>query len=656
MSGITGIYHLDGRPVAHALLGRMTEIIGHRGPDGAGYWLDGPVGLGHRMLHTTPESLQEKQPFPDETGNLCLTFDGRVDNRNELRAALESKGAKLRTDTDAELVLRAYECWDEECPKHIIGDFAFVIWDRPNRRLFCARDILGMKPLYYYSDDRTFLCGSEPQQLFEDPTTHREPNEGMIGEYLARAITDQEETLYRGVFRLPPAHVLIVQPGRLRKERYWDIDPARKIRYRTDEEYAEHFSAIFKEAVRCRLRSYGPVGAYLSGGLDSSSVVGMVQSLYRAGELADPGFETFSMLFPGLPCDESAYIQDVVRKWGIKSNTVYPKESDASRYATQVQRYHDFPNYPNGSMSDPLKALAHTKGFRVLLTGLGGDDWLMGSFYHYADLLRRLRILALIRRARSESRLYAMIVPLSSVFQFGVKPLLPRTVRRALRWILRRDGFPPWMDPQFARRIHLAKRIRREAVRRPFSSFAQEDLYRTAFSGFGTHFSEVEERSASWFGLEQRHPLHDRRVIEFALALPEEQRWRRDQPKFILRQAMQGLLPETIRQRLTKADFSNVFAEALQAQGGERLFDSLSIASLRWVNGERVREMYRDLSQLYTKDDSRYIRYIWPLWLAYGIELWFNTVFLNREISSSKGPSVQATNTQSIEPNNRRKD
>lgn len=145
-------------------------------------------------------------------------------------------------------------------------------------------------------------------------------------------------------------------------------------------------------------------------------------------------------------------------------------------------------------------------------------------------------------------------------------------------------------------------------------------------------------------------------MIEFALALPEEQRWRRDQPKFILRQAMQGLLPETIRQRLTKADFSNVFAEALQAQGGERLFDSLSIASLRWVNGERVREMYRDLSQLYTKDDSRYIRYIWPLWLAYGIELWFNTVFLNREISSSKGPSVQATNTQSIEPNNRRKD
>jgi asparagine synthase (glutamine-hydrolysing) len=351
------------------------------------------------------------------------------------------------------------------------------------------------------------------------------------------------------------------------------------------------------------------------------------------------------MLFPGLPCDESAYIQDVVRMWGIKSNAVCPKESDASGYAAQVHRYQDFPNYPNGSISDPVKALAHAKGFRVLLTGLGGDDWLMGSFYHYADLLRRLRLLALIRQARFDSHLSTMIVPLSSVLQYGVKPILPRTVRRALRWMLRRDGFPRWMDPAFARRIHLAERIRQEAVRRPFSSFAQEDLYRSAFSGFGAHFSEVEERSASWFGLEQRHPLHDRRIIEFALALPEEQRWRRDQSKFVLRQAMQDLLPETIRQRLTKADFSHVFAEALQAQGGERLFDALTIASMGWVNGERVREMYRELLQHYAKGDTRYTRYVWPLWLAYGIELWFNTVFLKRETSSSKGPSVQETYT-----------
>jgi asparagine synthase (glutamine-hydrolysing) len=637
MSGIAGIYHLDGRPVDPALLTRMTDIIAHRGPDGWGHWIDGPVGLGHRVLHTTPESLQEKQPLLGETGNLCLTLDGRVDNRDELGTALEARGAKLRTDTDAELVLRAYEVWGEECPKRIIGDFAFVIWDRRNQQLFCARDILGTKPFYYHTDGRAFLCGSELRQLFEDPTVRLEPNEGMIGEYLGRAITSQEETLYRDVFRLPSGHILVVQPDGLRKARYWDIDPTRAIRYRTDAEYAEHFAELFREAVRCRLRCHKPVGAYLSGGLDSSSVVGVAQSLYREGAVGDRGFETFSMVFPGRPCDESAYIQDVVRMWGLKSNAVDPEESDPPDYAAQVRQYHDFPDYPNGSMADPLRSLARAKGFRVLLTGLGGDDWLTGSSYHYADLLRRLCVVALIRQVRFDSRVPAVVWRRSSLFWFGFWPFVPWIVRQALRWVLRRNGFPRWMGRRFAREIRLSKRLQRPTAKRPFSSFAQADLYRTAISGFGAHFTEMEERSASRFGFEQRHPFHDRRVIEFALALPEEQRWRRDQIKFVLRQAMYGLLPETIQQRLTKAEFSHVFAEALHAQGGEQLFDSLVIASMGWVDGEQVQTAYREMAQLYARGDERYIRHVWPLWFIFGIELWFNTVFLNREALSTAG-------------------
>ena len=637
MSGIAGIYHLDGRPVDPALLTRMTDIIAHRGPDASGHWIDGSVGLGHRMLHTTPESLQEKQPLLDETGNLTLTLDGRVDNWDEVRMGLAAEGAKLRTDTDAELVLRAYKYWGEECPQRTIGDFAFVVWDRRQRQLFCARDPLGGKPFYYHTDGRTFLCSSELRQLFEDSTVRRKPNEGMIGEYLAKAITSQEETLYRDVFRLPSGHVLIVQPDGLRKARYWDIDPAREIRYRTDAEYAEHFAELFREAVRCRLRSYKPVGAYLSGGLDSSSVVGVAQSLYREGAIGDRGFETFSLVFPGRPCDESAYIQDVVQMWALKSNAVYPEESDPPDYTAQVRRYHDFPDYPNGSMADPLRSLARAKGFRVLLTGLGGDDWLTGSSYHYADLLRRLRLVALIRQIRFDSRVPAVVWPRFSLFRFGFWPFVPPSARDALKWVLRRNGLPRWMGRRFAREIRLSERLRRPTAKRPFSSFAQADLYRTAISGFGAHFIEMEERSASRFGFEQRHPFHDRRIIEFALALPEEQRWRRNQIKFVLRQAMSGLLPETIRQRLTKADFSHVFAEALHGQRGERLFDSLAIASMGWVDGGWVQTAYRDMAQLYARGDEQYSRYIWPLWFIFGIELWFNMVFLHREALSADG-------------------
>lgn len=225
MSGIAAIYNLNGRPLERALLGRMTDVIAHRGPDGSGLFVDGAVGLSHQMLRTTPESLREEQPLADETGDLILTLDGRVDNRDELKAELNAKGLELRADTDAELVLRAYQAWGEECPQRIIGDFAFVIWDKRNQRFFCARDPMGIRPFYYYVDDRTFLCGSELRQILEHPTVRREPNEGMVGEYLSAVIVDTEETLYRGVFRLPGGHALLVQPGRVRKYRYWNVEP-----------------------------------------------------------------------------------------------------------------------------------------------------------------------------------------------------------------------------------------------------------------------------------------------------------------------------------------------------------------------------------------------------------------------------------------------
>ena len=246
---------------------------------------------------------------------LCLTLDGRVDNRDALRSAIEARRFPLRSDTDAELVLRAYQCWGEQCPQYIIGDFAFVVWDGRKQRLFCARDILGMKPFYFYTNARLFLWGSELRVLFEEPAVPREPNEGMVGEYLANRISSKEETLFRGIMRLPPAHSLIVRPNLLSKVRYWDLEPQRSIRYKTDQEYCEHFLAIFREAVRCRLRSNGGVGAALSGGVDSSSVVCMAQWLYQNSMVVNTSFETFSLVFPGQHCDESEYIQEVVEQW-----------------------------------------------------------------------------------------------------------------------------------------------------------------------------------------------------------------------------------------------------------------------------------------------------------------------------------------------------
>lgn len=300
MSGITGVCNVDGRPVDPALLQRMTQAIAHRGPDGIGHWLAGPIALGHAMLYTTPESLRETQPLSMDLtrqGGLCLTLDGRVDNRSELWAALKSKGCAPRADTDAELVLRAYECWGEDCARHIIGDFAFAVWDGPNRKLFCARDLRGIKPFYYVFDGRAFIFSSELRPLLDAPGFERRLNSGMLGEHLCDCVTSQEQTLYQNILRLPPAHRLVLKDGALRVSRHFDFDPGKSIRYGSDQEYAEHFFEIFREAVSCRLRSHAPVALSLSGGLDSCSILGMAGQLAKDGVIANSHLASYTLTF-----------------------------------------------------------------------------------------------------------------------------------------------------------------------------------------------------------------------------------------------------------------------------------------------------------------------------------------------------------------------
>ncbi|MDH4186663.1 MAG: hypothetical protein OEV08_06680, partial [Nitrospira sp.] len=249
MSGLIGIYHLDRAPVDPALLQRMIRRIAHRGPDASHTWIEGSVGIGHVMLHTTPESLHERQPWLDETGRLCLAMDGRIDNREDLRNILHAAGFHPRTDTDAELMLHAYQYWGERCPEHVIGDFALAVWDGPRQQLFCARDILGLKPFYYCLQGSTFCWASEISPIFELETTPRCPNEPMVAEFLTGTIVTNCETVYAGISRLEPAHSLVIRQDRSTSRRYWSIDPQRRISYAHDDEYAGHFYELFNTAV-----------------------------------------------------------------------------------------------------------------------------------------------------------------------------------------------------------------------------------------------------------------------------------------------------------------------------------------------------------------------------------------------------------------------
>ena len=266
MSGVAGIYYLDDPPVDQKDVEWMLATIAHRGPDRSRVWVDGSVGLGHRMLWTAPESLHEKLPLVNKTGELAITADARIDNRDELFASLDLDGRPRETITDTDLILTAYEKWGESCPERLLGDFAFAIWDGKKERLFCARDPVGIKPFFYFFDGQTFYWGSEPRAIYEDSKIPKKPNLTLISLYLLNRFDEREETLYQNIYRLPPSHSMVLENGRLRKGQYWDIDPNHAIRHKTDEEFAEHFLSLFKEAIRARLRGHGPIIHVVEGG------------------------------------------------------------------------------------------------------------------------------------------------------------------------------------------------------------------------------------------------------------------------------------------------------------------------------------------------------------------------------------------------------
>ena len=630
MSGISGIYQRDGRFVSQSKLARMVEAGAHRGRDEMGYFVKGSVGLTHQMLRTTPESLMEKQPLSDQSGELCLVMDGRVDNRQELSRELINKGFFPRSDTDAELVLQAYQCWGEKCPEKIIGDFALVIWDGRKRQLFCARDIFGAKPFYYWSNHGTFLFGSDLRQIFANEIVPQEPNEGMIGEFLTDAVTSKEETLYRNIYRLAPAHCLIVTADRIQKIRYWNPPDGKEIYYRRDKEYAEHFLDIFTRVLRASMRSHRPVGAHLSGGLDSSSVVGLAQSLFRQGKLPENNFETFSLVFPGFGCDEGEYIQAVIEQWKVKNTSIDANQIKFTEAQFRSGNY--FPSPPNGRVLDPIRKLAQDKGIKVLLTGVGGDEWLAGSTFHVADLLRQGRILELFRELQSGGDSFSI----RNVRRYGINPLLrsmiPASARRLIRLIRSGGTEPALIEPDFARRIDLNERIRNRSEATRFKSFARQDIWDSATGGWQALRFELENHDDAEFGIETRNPMNDRRIVEFALALPERQRSRQGELKFILREAMRGLIPEKVRTRRTKAEFSHLSPQAYQVLDGERIFNSLAVAEMGWINAAQASKIYQESAQLSAAGDDKYMNYTWTLWMIFGVELWFRKTFLKEEM------------------------
>ncbi len=596
MSGIAVIWNRNARPVDRAQIVRMTQLMEHRGPDGARHWVQGPLAIGHRALNTTPESAFEAQPVLDEAAGLCLTFDGRIDNREELKSQLEGNRPGV-VETDADLVLAAYRKWGETCPEHLLGDFAFALWDEPRKRLFCARDHLGMRPFFYAAVGDTFVCASEIRALFAVPSLKMEPNLAIVTARLLGKSVEFEDTLYKGVSRLPLAHCLTVTRDTVQVRRYWDIDPAREIRYRTEEEYADHFRELFFAAVECRLRSSGPIASMLSGGLDSSSIVCAAQGIRREKKITQPSFESFSLVFEHLvSCDERPFIDEVVRYSGVKAN-FYVGDRDPSEAA--IARYKLYPGLPYSPQAMVLGSMfARIKEgkFKVLLDGTGGDQLAGTGFHHLTLLMRGGRWLSLLGQLGGFASIYRMSRR-RLFLDTCLKPLVPARVKAIYRrakkgarsgkadLILVRDDTLRWTGAQ--------GRMDEAPALPAFRNMVQSEMYGAIFTGWGpTVLADAYELLISYLGVELRQPFRDKRLVEFAMALPPPQLWRGGWSRIAFRNAMKGVLPEKVARRWGKARFSPQYDAVLagsQAQEVRRLMEHSVLVRLGLVDPEALR-------------------------------------------------------------------
>lgn len=622
MSGLAAVWHKDGRPVETPQIARLAAGIAHRGPDGSGVWHDGSVALAHARLAT---SRYAARPQPLVRERRAIAFDGRIDNRHDLRAQLEPSWPWLADDiSDAALALAAYLRWDEDSAARLIGDFAYVIWDDVRRALVCARDFLGQQPLFYHETAAFILVASEPRAILDDPRVPRTVNEDVVAEHLTGALRSVGATINAAVRRLPPAHVLVADKDRSRIHEFWNFDPAHEVRYRRPDDYGEHFLELLTQSVDCRLESSSGAALFLSGGLDSSAVAAVATPLARERGVALHGV---ALRFPGRACDEGLHIEAVARHTGIpvRSLTMVPARSEV--YCRGASAALDIPPYPNGTICDPLRAAALESGARVAFTGFGGDDWFTGTPAHTTDLLRRGRLLAAWRQLRDDAQLPGRGYRVRSLALFAAAPLLPDVLRAAARHLHRPPRRFDWLTPEFRKRTGVDER-RPAAPRKRFASLEQADLHEIATGALTVTGNEIEERAAARMGVDQRHPLNDRRVAEFGLAIPPEQRWSGRETKVVLRRAMRmrRLLPDTVLAREDKAEFSSSYVDALNAFGGAAAFSNLRTAARGWVDEAKVRALHARMMGLYSRNDDAYIPLSDSLWSVLSLELWLGAL------------------------------
>jgi asparagine synthase (glutamine-hydrolysing) len=664
MSGILGLIYQDGRPVYDAQLRTMSAAIAHRGPDDRGIWVEDSAGLGHQMLWTTPESLLEKLPRIDPFTQLVITADIRLDNRSELITQLNLGSESSEKLTDSQILLTAYRQWGEACPEYLLGDFAFAIWNPNTQTLFCARDHFGVKPFYFYTHPETFAFASEIKALLALEDIPAKLNEVRFADYATLTLNDPSITSYQNIWRLPPAHALTLHPHQAPQQRqYWQLDPNKEIHHASNEDYAQAYRHHFLEAVRCRMRSAFPVGAHLSGGLDSSSVACTARYL----SLQDNGapIHTFSHTYPDVPdSDESTFIDIVLKQNHFIHHNIRGDTLGALTEWEALLGILDEALIGSSYFNWIINRAAGENGIRILMSGFDGDSVVGHGLNYLTESAQALQWQTVIQEAtqfierygRVESTASGLIklhsLPmlgklaqsrrwlsfaqavnqLSSAvqisrkrlwYEYGFKEL--DGVRQVREWrskqraqYNRANPFP-FANPAFLERLNYAQRQQTLQPTLPPPQSEREYQWRTLTSGLMALSLEVVDLLSTAHKVETRHPFLDKRLVEYCLAIPSCQKLNQGWSRVVMRRGMAGILPSEIQWRGSKGNSTAVFFHGLQTYDRQLLDEVVNKDFNRladYIDLPYARKYYSAVMDGKCKE-------IAALWFVITLALWF---------------------------------
>ena len=646
MCGIGGKLYFDPtRPVERDVLERMNAVLAHRGPDDAGIFCVGAVGLAHRRLSIIDLSPAGHQPMANEDGTVWIVFNGEIYNFQDLRPDLEQRGHRFRSQSDTEVILHLYEEYGTDCLRFLRGMFAFAIWDGNRRQLFLARDRLGKKPLCYQQDAEAFRFASEVKAILQDPVVEVRPDPAGVSQYLTYGYVPSPLSAFQGVRRLPPAHYLLCRDGRVEVSRYWQLRRDRKLE-RPEAEWCEALLDRLKEAVRLRLVSDVPLGAFLSGGIDSSAVVALMS------RLSSGPVKTFSIGFDEPEYDELHFARQVAERFGTEHHELVVRP-DAMEVLPKLAWHYDEPFGDSSAVPTYYVAQMTREYVTVALNGDAGDENFGGYDRYVASLL-----------AASFDRW-----PGAGLARDAIRlalPLLPRGANRTS--LLRRgrrflEGLAEAPERRYARWFcHFYGDRKADLCTPEFLVAAGETdalagllaLYRGSDApDFGEATLGVDaalylpddllvkvDIASMAHSLEARSPFLDHEFMEFAATIPFDLKIRDRVKKYILKQALRALLPESVLHR-PKMGFGVPIDHWLRRELREFAADTLlgpKAAGRGYFRQETIRRMLDEHGR--GRANWHYL-----LWTLLMLELWHRT-YIDGDGELARRRDHQSTATQ----------